>query len=124
MILFKNSYFTFWHKEKVEDKYIRVRLGSSESDDRNGEKEWINSTWFATFVGKAKDKAANLEPKDQIIANGKISNVSKKQNDGSFKTYLNVVIWDFTMKGDAPVEDSKMDTPPVVEDEEDGNIPF
>lgn len=119
MFFIKNAYATVWHVDDIKEKYAKVRIGTSE---KNQHGEYENSNWFATFVGKAKEKVEALEPKDRItIVSGKVSNISKKMEDGKYKTYLNVVVFDFEKQGEQHANND--DLPPVVEEDTD-EFPF
>jgi hypothetical protein len=122
MFFIKNAFAVVWGIDKIEERYAKVRIGTSEKDQQG---KYVNSNWFSTFVGKAREKVEALEPRDRItITTGKITNISKKQEDGTYKTYLNVVVFDFEMQS-APSGDA-MDNPPKIEDsaEEDDDLPF
>jgi len=91
MILFNNVYATVW---EVEDKgnFVKGRISTSE---KNKEGKYVNSYWFATFVGKAKEPALALSAKDRIkITSGKISNTITGEGEDR-KSFVNVVIFDF-----------------------------
>jgi hypothetical protein len=91
MILFNNIYATVW---SVEDKgnYVKGRISTSE---KNKEGEYVNSNWFVTFVGKAKEPALALSTRDRIkIISGKISNTTTGEGKDK-KSFVNVVIFDF-----------------------------
>lgn len=91
MFRVENAYATIW---EVEDKgnYVKGRISTSE---KNKEGKYINSYWFATFVGKAKEPALALSAKDRIkIASGKISNTTTGEGKDK-KSFVNVVIFDF-----------------------------
>ena len=122
MFFLKNAFATVWKVTKVEDKYARVTLGTSE---KKLDGTYENSNWFATFVGKAKEKIEDVKPKDRItIVTGKVSNVGKKQEDGTFINYLNVVVFDFVKQGEAVGD---LDTPPQQDstpDDDDDDLPF
>ena len=121
MFFIKNAFATVWHVDKIEEKYAKVRIGTS---DKKQDSSYENSNWFATFVGKAKDKVETLEPKDRItIVTGKVSNVGKKNEDGSYTNYLNVVVFDFLKQGEES-EDDGLDKAPVIEEEESNDLPF
>lgn len=118
MFFVKDAYAVVWSVDKIEDRYARVRIGTSEKDQQGN---YTNSNWFATFVGKARDKVETLKAKDRItVITGKISNVSKKQDDASYKTYLNVVVFDFEVRD----FQGNQDSPPVVEESDEDEIPF
>lgn len=93
MFYIKDAYATVW---SVEDKgnYVKGRISTSEKDTRN-EGQYINSNWFVTFVGNAKDKALNLSEKDRIkILSGKITNTATGEGNDK-KYFTNVTIFDF-----------------------------
>jgi len=116
----KDSFAIVWNVDKVEEKYAKVRIGTSEKDQQG---QYINSNWFATFLGKALKGVDELEPRDRItIHSGKIQNISKKQDDGGYKNYLNVVVFDFTKQGNNREEGSDEDSVPIVEESDE--IPF
>lgn len=118
MFFIKDTFAVVWSVDKIEDRYAKVRIGTSEKDQQG---VYINSNWFATFVGKAKNKAETLNAKDRInILSAKISNVSKKQEDGSYKTYLNVVVFDFEIH----TFQNNQDSPPIVEESDENELPF
>ena len=92
MFYVKDGYAIVW---SVEDKgnYINGRISTSEKDNRTG--EYINSSWFVRFVGKAKEKALTLQERDRIkILSAKITNPLVKLDSGN-KYVLNVTIFDF-----------------------------
>lgn len=93
MFYVKDTYATVW---AVEDKgnFVKGRISTSEKDNRE-EGKYINSNWFVTFVGKAKDKANVLTERDKIkILSGKVTNTSMGEgNDKKF--FTNVTIFDF-----------------------------
>jgi hypothetical protein len=121
MFWIKDAFATVWNVNKVEEKYTKIRIGTSEKDPKNPGK-YINSNWFATFVGKAHEKAESLEPKDRIkILTGKVTNVGTKQDDGKWTSYLDVVVFDFEKRGETKPEDADM--PPAIAGDS-GDLPF
>lgn len=91
MFIIRDGYATVW---SVEDKgnFVRGRISTSE---KNKDGKYINSNWFATFVGKAKESALTLSVKDRIkITSGKISNTTTGEGKDK-KSFVNVVIFDF-----------------------------
>lgn len=93
MISFKDAYATVWKTEE-KGNVVKGRISTSEKDNRN-EGQYINSSWFATFVGKAKDKALSLSEKDRIkILSGKVTNVMLGEGENK-KSFLNITIFDF-----------------------------
>lgn len=92
MFFVKGAYAKLWNIE-MKEKFAKGRITTS---DKNKEGEYINSNWFATFVGKAKDKAEELEGNERInILSGKVTNVGYKQDDGTYKNFTGVTIFDF-----------------------------
>ena len=121
MFFIQNAFAKVWHVDKIEERYAKVRIGTSEKDQQNN---YINSNWFATFVGKAREKIETVEAKDRItILSGKVTNVSKKKEDGTYVTYLNVVVFDFDKQAPTGQTD-KTDDVPVIEDSSEDDLPF
>lgn len=84
---------TVWNVEG-KGKYVQGRISTSEKDQ---EGNYINSNWFARFVGKCKDNALDLNERDRIkILSGKITNIVGGEGENK-KSYLNVVIFDFEL---------------------------
>ena len=101
MILFNNVYATVW---SVEDKgnFVRGRISTSE---KGKDGKYINSKWFVTFVGKAKEPALTLSTKDRIkITSGKISNTTTGKGKDK-KSYVNVVVFDFELVNQENMQD-------------------
>jgi hypothetical protein len=88
-------FVTVW---SVEDKgnYVDGRISTSEKDNRE-EGKYINSNWFARFVGKAKDASLELNERDRIkILSGKVDNVLFGE-EGNRKSIPRVTIFNFEM---------------------------
>ena len=101
MILFNNAYATVW---EIEDKgnFVKGRISTSE---KNKEGKYVNSYWFVTFVGKAKEPALALSAKDRIkITSGKISNTTIGEGKDK-KSFVNVVIFDFELANQENMQD-------------------
>lgn len=77
----------------------KINLGTSEKK-QNGTKEY--SSWFAILIGEARKKNEEkpLQKGDYIQINSfKITNVSKKTEDGKYgNPYFNMTIMDYTVK--------------------------
>jgi hypothetical protein len=96
MFLLKNAFATVWTVEPKE-KFTQARISTSEKEKDTD--KYVNSNWTARFVGKAKDAAATLKEKDRItIVSGKVTN-TMYEKDGEKKSFLQVVIFDFTVNG-------------------------
>ena len=94
MIYFTNCYAKLWNLDSTGN-YPRARISTSEKDQQGNYK---NSSWFATFLGDAKQKTEMLNGNERIkILKGKVSNIGKKMEDGSYRNYLNVAIFDFEL---------------------------
>lgn len=95
MFYIKDQYAKLWSIDN-SGTYPKARITTSE---KNKDGEWDKSktsSWFATFFGEAKEKASELDGTERIkITKGKITNISKKQDDGTWKSYLNVIVFDF-----------------------------
>jgi len=95
MISFKDVFATVWSIEP-QANFVKGRISTSEKDYKNPGK-YLNSNWFVTFVGQAKEKALNLQIKDKVkITSGKLSNVMIGEGANK-KSYLNLTIFDFEM---------------------------
>jgi hypothetical protein len=116
MIYFTDCNAKLW-SINLEGRFPKSRITTSE---KNQNDEWVNSDWFGTFMGGAKDKAKKLKGTERIkILKGKVTNPSKKMDDGSYKHYLNVSIFDFEVIGSrsSPIEQEQ-------ESVEESEFPF
>ena len=78
---------------KVEDKgnFVKAQLSTSE---KKQDGTYEKSSWFASFVGGAKEQAKHLQDKDTItITKGKLTNVYNKEKKVS---YCNMTVFEFT----------------------------
>jgi hypothetical protein len=121
MLYFKDNFATIWD---VEDKgnYSIVSLSTSRKDKQSG--EYINSNWkFVRFVGDAHKKASELNKKDRIRINGGVSWESyEKEGERAWAKVPSIVVFNWGRPEDKPAGGSKMDEPPVVEDNDE--MPF
>ena len=114
MFFIKEAYATVWKIQEVRENYTRVRFSTSEKDLQGN---YINSTWFGMFTGKAHAKAESLQEKDRIqITSGKINN-KREQKDGNWVTYTNVYVFDFEMS--EPFGQQQSAKPPKVKESKD-----
>lgn len=127
MFFVRDTYATVWKVQEVRENYTRVRLSTSEKDLSGN---YINSTWFPMFTGKAHEKAHSLKERDRIIIKtGKVNNKRQQKDDGSWVTYYNVYVFDFEFSDSANQGETH---PPKVketddfqeEPEEDDVMPF
>ena len=107
---------------------VKAQISTSEKD-KDG--KYVNSSWFATFVGKCVPKARELERGDSIkITAGKLS-ITKKDD----KSYTNMVIFGFdepdfeSENTSAPKKESKKKVPAQSDNlytisEDDEDLPF
>jgi hypothetical protein len=118
MLYFTNQYAKLWSIDTT-GRFPKARIGTSEKD-REG--KFVNSNWFATFLGDAKDKAEELEGNEKIkILKGKVSNIGKKVGN-EWKNYLNVAIFDFEVTGGGSSRsDENLDQDTLTSDDE---MPF
>jgi len=115
----------------VEDKgkYVKTQISTSRKDK---EGNYINSGWFANFVGKSVDMAKQINEKDSIqILAGQIEN--KKNEDGKYFTSLTIFEFQFSDNNNSssqqtssrPVNSKRtqnLDVPPPIDEDED--MPF
>lgn len=99
-------------------------LGTSEVKNKGKENESKEySSWFATLMGEAKRKndSVPLKKGDRILIKSfKITNVSKKMDDGTYgKAYFNMKISDYDLAG----ENKSITNNFAVEDTND-ELPF
>lgn len=127
----ENTKATFAKVWSVEDKgnYVKTQISTSRKD-KDG--NYINSSWFANFVGKCVDKARELERGTRIkITAGTIEN--KKTDDG--KIYTNVTVFGFDFLDEEggnepapkkPVNGTGTKKPkaPTYEVEDEDDMPF
>ncbi len=101
MIIARNDmpfkcYMTVWSLTAAE-KYTDARTSTSEKNQNSG--EYINSNWFVRFLGEAHKKAQTLEVRDRIIVNSmKFTNETYTAKDGSKKSSLKILIFDFDVQ--------------------------
>jgi hypothetical protein len=88
-IMFKDAYATYWGTQEEKEKYATVKVSTG---DKQKDGSYVNTNWFARFVGKAFEKLNQLESKDKIKISGKVSNPYNKDDK---KSYLNLVVFDF-----------------------------
>jgi hypothetical protein len=123
MIYIKDQYAMIW---KTEDKgnYHLVSMSTSRKDKKSG--NYKSSNWaFVRFVGDAHDKVATLPEKTRILIKaGGISKESYEQ-DGETKwpSNPNIVVFNFELP-EKNSDTGKLDTPPVVEEDSDEELPF
>ena len=121
-------------KPREQNGFVKAQLSTSEKDQ---EGNFTNSTWFASFSKNISEKAKKLQDKDRIIIKkGKLTNISKKNEDGSYTSYLNLNIYHFVLpeeNGDysAPSESTGTTFPKpkppikeIKEKEQDDSLPF
>lgn len=118
---------TVWEIED-KDNYAIVKLGTSRKDKKTG--EYVNSSWFARFVGAAYPSILDVEPKTRIIIKqGGISQEPYLDKKGEKQWPKNAQVVVFAWEEQSEENNSgggsknKMDNPPAVEDDGD-DIPF
>jgi hypothetical protein len=118
---------TVWEIEDHET-WANVKISSSRRDKRITEgNQYINTNWFATFVGDAHNKISELKKGMRIeIVSGTVSQ-EPYMKDG-VKTYPKspkVTIFDFSILSRSEGGNSGFDKAPAVDaSEDDQNIPF
>lgn len=113
----------------IEDKgtFGSAKISSSRRDKRLPEgKQWVNTNWFASFVGDAYGKIGELSKGASIeIISGTVSQEPyEKDGEKFYPKAPKVTIFDFSVLGAGEGGNAGFDKPPVVEDSSDENIPF
>jgi hypothetical protein len=114
---FKEQFATYWDTQEEKERYARVKLSTG---DKQKDGTYINTNWFATFVGKAFEKLGQLETKDKIKISGKVSNPYNKEKKTS---YLNLVVFDFEFS-DVAKNTPKSDNDELGDGVDDSEMPF
>jgi hypothetical protein len=126
------TYMKVWATEN-KGKYVKAQVSTSRKDK---EGQYINSSWFANFVGQCAGDAENLSRGESIkILSGQLEN--RKTEDG--KIYTNMTIFAFEpadgsgqSSGNSrskPVNSRRtqnLDVPPAREDDDssEDDLPF
>ena len=125
------TYVKIW-KIDPQPRYVKAQVSTSRKD-KDG--QYVNSSWFANFVGQCAGDAENLSRGDSIkVLSGNIEN--KKTEDG--KIYTNVTIFAFEpadgsgqSSGNSrskPVNAKRtqnLDVPPTRDDDDESDeLPF
>ena len=117
MIYFTDQFAKVWSIDKSKS----VPRGRISTSEKNQQDEWINSSWFASYIGKAKEKALELNGDERIkMLKGKVTSTSKKLDDNTYRNYINVTVFDFEVVGQSNYQDPD-DRGSVASDDE---IPF
>lgn len=114
----KGTYATVWSVEQNDKGFVKGRITTSEKDSDDN---YINSSWFVSFGKNISEKALTLKSGDRILMDKfSIKNPSKKKDDGTYVSYLNVNIYHYSMvtansNSDAPASGSGFPkpTPPI-----------
>lgn len=108
MIFVKDKIFAKVWSVKKFDKYMELRISTSELDkntNAGGEPRYISSTWFPRVIGHAFNSLKDVKEGDRItITKSKLSNESYTANDGTKKSSFRFVIIEAEV--DKPVGES------------------
>ena len=116
MIYFTDQFAKVWSIDKSKS----VPRGRISTSEKNQQGEWVNSSWFVSFIGKSKEKALELNGDERIkMLKGKVTSTSKKLDDDTYRNYINVTVFDFELMGQPSYQDP--DDRGSVEDDE---LPF
>lgn len=126
------TYATVWEIMSKTDKVARVRLSTSR---KNLQGEYINSNWFASFIGGALKKLDELDvgEKTRIVLQKGYVAIDSVQKDGQWNNYTNLAVFDFDLaesldgvqQSSANPTMKSTSTPPPPEPEEDAeDYPF
>lgn len=118
------QFATVW---EVEDKgnYASARISTGRKD-KNNEGKYINSNWFARFVGEAYKKIDQLEPKTRIILKG--AGISQEaymvEDEKKWPKYAQVVIFNFELAENSSKPSKNEERESVEESTGDEELPF
>lgn len=108
-VFFKDQWANLWDV-KVGDKYADLRITTSEKDK---EGNYVNSTWFPRVWGNVAEQFKHMQPGDRFkIVSGKVSNPSRKMQDGKLRSFLEFRIFsisDITSKDGGEVQSNPVD---------------
>lgn len=99
----QNAYVNGVYKQNVSSGGTIKKIQISTNEKKKDSDERVYSSWFVTLAGEArkKDEAKPLAKGDKIkITSIKFTNPSVKQEDGSFKSFLNITLMDYELNGD------------------------
>jgi hypothetical protein len=108
----KPTFATVWEITQKTDRYAKVRLGTSRKD-KDG--NYINSNWFASFVGNALQKIDDLDIGEKtriVLLNGYVC-VDSVQKDGEWKNYTNMAVFDIDLAENFQVPGQRSSIPQV-----------
>lgn len=89
-VYIKDQWAKLWEVKPAE-KYVDLRISTSEKD-KDG--KYINSTWFPRVWGNVAEQFKHMQAGDRFkIASGRLSNVSKQMEDGTYRTRLEFKIF-------------------------------
>jgi len=117
MIFITNKiYAKVWKIDKKE-KYADLQISTSEKIEKDGNTDFINSSWFARVIGKGFNQLKDINEGDRvIITKAKLSN-EPYEKDGKKRSAFKFVVLEFESKEDveAPetnnTSDSEEDLP-------------
>jgi hypothetical protein len=108
--------------------WASVKISSSRKDKRLPEgSQWVNTNWFARFVGKAYEKVVDLPEKTRIeLLNAYVAQESYEKDGAKvWPKSAQLVVFDFNVyEGESsatPARSKGYDSTPAVSDED---IPF
>lgn len=102
-------YAKVWTVKKF-DKYMELRVSTSEKD---GEGNYINSTWFPRLIGHAFNSLKDtLKEGDRIVINkAKLTNESYTNNEGVTKSALKFLVYDAEVQGSSETPEAAAPAP-------------
>ena len=125
MLYFKDQFVTIWKVEEEENRST-VTMSSSRKDKKTG--EYHNSNWsFVSFVGEAHKKIQKegLAEKAKIRVNGSFNwEPYLKEGVKTWAKNPRIVVFGYSLPEESGNGGSRMDTPPVVQSDDDDEIPF
>lgn len=126
------TYATVWEVISRGEKFAKVRLSTSR---KNLQGEYINSNWFASFIGGALKKLdkLNVGEKTRVLLQKGYVAIDSVQKDGEWHNYTNLAVFDFDLAEDKdgtqqntenPTMKSTSAPPPPEPEEDKEDYPF
>lgn len=126
------TYATVWEVVSRDEKFAKVRLSTSR---KNLQGEFINSNWFASFIGGALKKLneLNVGEKTRVLLQKGYVSIDSFQKDGEWRNYTNLSVFDFDLaenkdgtqqNTENPTMKSTSAPPPPEPEEDKEDYPF
>jgi hypothetical protein len=121
----KPPYAKIWKIDRKENySLVQISTGRKKAKDST---EYVNSSWYARFVGKAHEKAKKLEGSERIvILFGRVDNEPyEKDGEKRYPKTANVTVFDFELADAKRPKSNDWDQAPTVNDSDNSeDLPF